>query len=87
MAVKQAKKANKLTYTVLFEPQPEGVYTVTVPALPGCVTEGATLEEAREMAKDAIECYIASLRKHSEPIPHDVRITHQPVMEKVSIEV
>jgi predicted RNase H-like HicB family nuclease len=42
-----------------------------VPALPGCVTHGRTLEEAKEMAKDAIIGYIESLRKHNEPIPTD----------------
>lgn len=87
MALKQVKKTKRLIYTAIFEPQPEGGYTVTVPALPGCTTEGETLEEARWMAKDAIECYIASLLKHNEPIPKDVSIPHQPVMEKVSIEL
>jgi hypothetical protein len=41
-------------YTVLFEPAEEGGYVATCPALPGLVTEGDTLDEAREMAKDAI---------------------------------
>jgi len=42
---------------------------VVVPALPGCVTYGRTLNEAQEMAKDAIAGYIASLRKHGDPLP------------------
>jgi len=42
-----------------------------VPALPGCVTHGRTLTEAKQMAKDAITGYIESLRKHGEPIPSD----------------
>ena len=42
-----------------------------VPALPGCVIYGRTVDEAREMAKDAISGYIASLRKHKDPIPTD----------------
>ena len=42
-----------------------------MPALPGCVTHGRTLEEAKELAKDAISAYIESLRKHNEPIPTD----------------
>jgi antitoxin HicB len=49
----------------------EGDYTALVPALPGCVTYGRGLREAREMAKDAISGYIASLRKHNDPIPTD----------------
>ncbi len=56
-------------FTVLFEPAEEGGYVVTCPALPGLVTEGDTLEEAREMAKDAIRAYLESLRKDGLPIP------------------
>jgi antitoxin HicB len=56
-------------FTVIVERQPEGEYLVSVPALPGCYTEGRTLEEAREMATDAIRAYCASLVKHGEPIP------------------
>lgn len=48
-----------------------GGYTALVPALPGCVTYGRTIDEAREMARDAISGYIASLRKHKDPIPTD----------------
>jgi predicted RNase H-like HicB family nuclease len=44
-------------YTVLFEPAEEGGFVATCPALPGPVTEGETLEEAREMVKDAIRGY------------------------------
>ena len=56
-------------HTVVFEPAPEGGYVVSVPALPGLVTEGDTIEEARAMAKDAIRGYIESLVKHGEEIP------------------
>lgn len=59
------------SYTVLFEPADEGGFTVTCPALPGLVTEGDTLEEARTMAEDAIRGYIESLRKDHLPIPSD----------------
>ena len=47
-------QAIEYRYTMVFEPAEEGGYVVTVPALPGVVTEGDTLEEARAMAKDAI---------------------------------
>ena len=60
-------------FTVIIERQPEGEYLVTVPALPGCFTEGRTLEEARVMATDAIEAYCTSLQKHGEPIPIESR--------------
>lgn len=58
-------------YNLILRPEPEGGYTAIVPALPGCVTYGRTLKEAQEMAKDAIAVYIASLRKHNDPIPSD----------------
>ncbi len=56
-------------FTIVIDKQPDGEYLVSVPALPGCYTEGKTLEEARLMAQDAIQAYCASLRKHGEPIP------------------
>jgi antitoxin HicB len=58
-------------YNIMLRPEPEGGYTAIVPALPGCVTYGRTLAEARTMAKDAISGYIESLKKHKEPIPTD----------------
>ena len=71
------------TYTVIYEPQPEGGYTVAVPALPGCVTEGDTLDEARRMAEDAIRAYCESLLKDGEPLPPDV--SEAPVHERLSV--
>ena len=59
----------RLTYHIMLKKEPEGGYTVTVPALPGCVTYGETLEEAIEMAKEAIELYIESLKAHGEEVP------------------
>ncbi len=69
MAHKESVGINEFRYTVIFEPSEEGGYTVTCPALPGVVTEGDTLEEAREMAADAILCYLESLQKDGLPIP------------------
>ena len=71
-------------YTVVFEPAEEGGYVVTVPALPGLVTEGDTLEEAREMAKDAIRGYLESLQKHGEDIPLE---QGEPVTERVLVSL
>ena len=58
-------------FNIVLRPEPEGGFTALVPALPGCVTYGRTLDEARNMAKDAIRGYIESLKKHKEPIPSD----------------
>lgn len=61
----------KRTYNVIFKPEPEGGFTAIVPSLPGCVTYGTTLPEAKSMITDAIGGYIASLTKHNEPVPSD----------------
>lgn len=58
-----------LTYTVELKPQEEGGYTVTVPSLPGCISEGETIEEALENIKDAVEGYIHVMAKHGRKIP------------------
>jgi predicted RNase H-like HicB family nuclease len=59
-------------YTTLFEPMPEGGYNVVVPAIREICTFGESLEEAREMARDAILCYLESALKSGEPIPGDI---------------
>ncbi len=59
-------------YTVLLEVDPDdGSYTVTVPTLPGVVTQGPTFEEALAMAKEAIQCHIEGLLADGEPIPEE----------------
>ena len=60
-----------LSYRVILKPEPEGGFTVTVPTLPGCITYGSDIEEAKRMVKDAIQVYLESLKKHSEPILDD----------------
>lgn len=64
-------RKTRYRFNIIFRPEPDGGFTAVVPALPGCVTYGRTLVEARKMAKDAISGYIESLRKHKEPIPTD----------------
>jgi len=70
-----------LNFNVILTPDETGGYVVTCPALPGLVTEGDTLEEAREMATDAIRCYLESLQKDGEPIPTDNSITEEVAVE------
>ena len=69
------------SYTVLFEAADEGGFVVTCPALPGLVTEGDTLEEARTMAQDAIRGYLESLHKDHQPISRD----RPPIREEVHV--
>ena len=72
-------------YTVLFEPAEEGGYVVTCPALPGLITEGDSLEDAHEMARDAIRGYLESLRKDGLPIPQDKKLPNDPVKDEIRV--
>lgn len=68
-------------YTVILVPEKEGGYSVEVPALPGCYTQGETREEAIAMVREAIELYLESCRAHGDPIPSEKGV------ESLSIEV
>ncbi|MCX6680844.1 MAG: type II toxin-antitoxin system HicB family antitoxin [Methanothrix sp.] len=59
----------KLRYKIQIRPETDGTYTVTVPSLPGCLTYGDSIEEALEMAKEAIEVYIESLAARCKELP------------------
>jgi len=72
----------KRTYAIVLEPQEEGGYTVTVPALPEVVTEGATEAEAIAMAREAIELAIG----HRRSIGVEIRSGTGPVLREVAIE-
>lgn len=56
-------------YMVFLTEAEEGGYVVTCPALPGCVSEGETRDEAMRNIRDAIEGYLVTLRRHHEPLP------------------
>ena len=58
-------------FRVILEPNEFGGYTVTVPILPGCISEGDTREEALANIKEAIELYLESLQADGEPIPSE----------------
>jgi antitoxin HicB len=72
------------TYTVKIEAAEEGSYWAYVPALPGCFTQGETLEEVIAMAKDAIEGFIEMLAELGKPIPVE---KHHPRRSTFNIEV
>ncbi len=71
---KTAVGVSGYSFTAVFEPAEEGGYVVTVPALPGCISEGDNYEEALGNIKEAITAYVESLKKHGEPIPPDIQI-------------
>ena len=56
-------------YTVILEQEPDGGYVVTVPALPGCVTQGDTRDEALRNVREAIELYIEDCEAAGDPVP------------------
>jgi predicted RNase H-like HicB family nuclease len=63
------KRTKALSYSVFYEMAPEGGVVASVPALPGCHTQGETIEEAELNIKEAIALYLESLAAHGEPIP------------------
>ena len=80
--------AREYRYTVLFEPAEEGGYVVTCPSLPGLVTEGETLDEARTMAAEAIRGYLESLAKAGLPIPpEDPQPRNAIIAETITVAI
>ena len=61
-----------MKYRVYLEPDEDGVFVATCPALPGCVSQGRTRAEATENIREAIEGYLKSLRKHGDPLPPSI---------------
>jgi antitoxin HicB len=67
----RSKIARAFAYSVFYEQAAEGGYVASVPALPGCHTQGETLEEAECNVKEAIALYLESLAGHGEAIPEE----------------
>jgi len=67
-------------YVIIIHPDETGGYWTEVPALPGCGSQGETVEEAVAMTRDAIQGYLASLKKQGEPIPDE-----RDIVLKVSV--
>jgi predicted RNase H-like HicB family nuclease len=77
----KGKKRRVHQYTAFLEANEHSGYTVTIPSLPGLVTEGEDLDHARSMAQDAIRCYIEGLKKAKEPIP----VERETAQVKISV--
>lgn len=58
-----------MKYRVLIEQDEDGIFVAQAPALPGCISQGATRDEALDNIQEAIEAYLDSLKAHDEPIP------------------
>jgi predicted RNase H-like HicB family nuclease len=61
-----------MRYRVYLEQDEDGIFVVTCPSLPGCVSQGQTRSEAMTNIREAIEGYLKSLRKHGDPIPPSI---------------
>ncbi|MEW6273541.1 MAG: type II toxin-antitoxin system HicB family antitoxin [Bacillota bacterium] len=61
-----------LPYRVVIHPSPEGGYAVEIPELPGCLSQGETLQEALEMIEDAKLCWISDALERGEEVPEPV---------------
>lgn len=73
MSSSSASAPTSRRYTIILDPdEEEGGYTVTVPALPGCVTQGDTVSECIERASEAISGYIESLQAAGETVPEEI---------------
>jgi len=79
-----------LTYTVILEKNEDNGYTVTVPALKGCVTQGNSIADSLSRAKEAIECHVESLIILGKEIPSDcgtVRLNIRHLSEALIFKV
>lgn len=65
-----------MSFVALIESGADGSYSAYVPDLPGCVSCGETIDEARSLIDEAVQLHIESLRSHGEPIPSPSVITH-----------
>ncbi|GIL01142.1 MAG: hypothetical protein BroJett030_10410 [Alphaproteobacteria bacterium] len=74
--------SKRLQYTITLRPEPEGGFTVLVPALPEVVTYGEDEDEALRMAREAIELALDLRRDEGDEIPHDV----EPITRKLTVE-
>lgn len=61
----------KLNLNVIFRTEPEGGFTVLVPALPGCITYGKNIQEAKKMAEEAITLYLEDMAAEGEELPQN----------------
>jgi len=64
-------KVKNYSYQINLVPELEGGYTVIIPALPGCVSFGETVEQATQNAKQAIELHLENLVVHHQAVPRE----------------
>jgi predicted RNase H-like HicB family nuclease len=72
--------ATSRVFEVVLTPEEDGAFSVSVPALPGCTSQGETRDAALGMIREAIELYLESLEAHGDPLPAPIEI------ERVTVE-
>lgn len=72
------------TFTAIFEPVEEGGYVVSFPAIPDLMTQGETLDDARKMAVECLQCYLESLQEDKLPIPEEHH-AGETVLERLNV--
>ncbi len=63
-----------MDYTVVLEQEEDGGYVISVPALPGCISQGDTRDEAMANIEEAILLYIEHFRERGEAVPREVEL-------------
>ncbi len=77
--------SKEYSYTVIYEPLKDGGFNVVFPAIPEICTFGRNLKESKEMAKDALRCYLESAFKSREIISERPQSFKKPIREKVAV--
>ncbi len=68
------------SFTVIIRPDEDGGFVASVPSLPGCYTQGETLDDTRENVQEAIRGYLQVLRDGGDPIPDDSQLITETVL-------
>jgi antitoxin HicB len=87
MRAKEKAKVAEGKYACRFQPEPEGGYTVTCPALPSVVSFGESLDEARTNAREAIELCLEVFHEQGQPIPPSDADPLSPSDELVTVKL
>lgn len=72
------------SFAVVYKQDPEGGYIASVPALPGCYSQGETREETEINITEAIELYLESLKAHNQSLPEELEVFQKQVTISLS---
>ena len=80
-------KTNEFSFTIIYKPLKEGGFDVIFPEIPEICTFGQSIKEAKEMAKDALSCYLESALKSGEIVPLRYPLRENIIKEKLSVSL